>query len=90
MWRAQSGPNCTSNGLALRTLHHKAFDRDALGLKPDRGGYAVMVSNGVAGRTRQRFQRLQNKQVIRPAGNCAGLRFRGMARPRGFSRCRSG
>ena len=68
-WRAQCGPNCTSNGLALCTLHHKAFDRGALGLKPDRGGYAVMVSNRVAGRTRQWFQRLQNKQVIRPASD---------------------
>ena len=91
-WRAQCGPNCTSNGLALCTLHHKAFDRGALGLKPDRGGYAVMVSNHVAGRTRQWFQRLQNKQVIRPASGFdpPDSLFRGLAPPRGFSLSGSG
>ena len=52
-WR---GSDSISNGLALCTLHHKAFDRGALSLKIDREGFAVTVSGRLSGRTRQRFR----------------------------------
>ena len=35
-WWAAAGPDDLSNGIALCSLHHKLFDRGALGIAPDR------------------------------------------------------
>ena len=35
-WHAAGGPDTENNGLALCALHHKAFDRGAIGLDDDR------------------------------------------------------
>ena len=49
-WHAAGGPDEVANGLALCGLHHKAFDRGALGLGADEGeGYRVLVSSEVHG-----------------------------------------
>ena len=49
-WHAAGGPDEVANGLALCGLHHKAFDRGALGLEPvEAGGYRVLVSSEVHG-----------------------------------------
>ena len=49
-WHAAGGPDEVANGLALCGLHHKAFDRGALGLGPGLGGgYRVLVSREVHG-----------------------------------------
>lgn len=40
------GPDSEDNGVALCTLHHKAFDRGALGLDDDR---RILVSEDVRG-----------------------------------------
>lgn len=47
-WFAHAGPDTLDNGLALCMLHHKLFDRGALGLDPDR---RVMVSGTFTART---------------------------------------
>ncbi len=49
-WHAYGGPDEVANGLALCGLHHKAFDRGALGMNADEGGgYRVVVSSEVHG-----------------------------------------
>lgn len=49
-WHAYGGPDEVPNGLALCGLHHKAFDRGALGMEADAGGgYKVVVSSEVHG-----------------------------------------
>lgn len=49
-WHAYGGPDEVANGLALCGLHHKAFDRGALGMDADEGGgYRVVVSSEVHG-----------------------------------------
>ena len=50
-WHAAGGPDKVSNGLALCGLHHKAFDRGAVGLKATVSGYRVLVSSEVNGRS---------------------------------------
>jgi putative restriction endonuclease len=46
MWRAADGPDSEDNGLALCVLHHRLFDRGALGISPD---YRILVSQHVHG-----------------------------------------
>ena len=48
-WHAYGGPDEVSNGLALCWLHHKAFDRGALGLAAAGNGLKVLVSSEVHG-----------------------------------------
>ena len=48
-WHAAGGPDEVSNGLALCVLHHKAFDRGALGLEVTSATYKVLVSGEVHG-----------------------------------------
>lgn len=43
-WHAAGGPDTEDNGLALCALHHKAFDRGAIGLDHDR---RILVSQHV-------------------------------------------
>lgn len=47
-WFNLGGPDELDNGLALCSLHHKLFDRGALGLSPD---LSVLVSPGFTART---------------------------------------
>jgi putative restriction endonuclease len=46
MWHMAGGPDSEDNGVALCTLHHKAFDRGALGLDDD---CRILVSEEVRG-----------------------------------------
>ena len=48
-WHAAGGPDKVVNGLALCWLHHKAFDRGALGLTATGDGFKVLVSSEVHG-----------------------------------------
>ena len=48
-WHAAGGPDEVSNGLALCWLHHKAFDRGALGLAAAGNGLKVLVSSEIHG-----------------------------------------
>ena len=48
-WHAAGGPDEVANGLALCGLHHKAFDRGALGLEAAGKGFKVLVSSEVHG-----------------------------------------
>lgn len=50
-WYAAGGPDEITNGLALCGLHHKAFDRGAVGLKAGDSGYRIVVSSDVNGRS---------------------------------------
>lgn len=47
-WFKLGGPDSPDNGLALCSLHHKLFDRGALGIDP---GYRVKVSTDFVSRT---------------------------------------
>lgn len=51
-WRAIGGPDIVPNGLALCTLHHKAFDRGALGLTATHEGFNVVISGTVHGQSK--------------------------------------
>ena len=51
MWPSHGGPPEVSNGLALCTFHHKAFDRGVIGLEPESGEYRVLVSNELTGQS---------------------------------------
>lgn len=50
-WHAAGGPDKVINGLALCWLHHKAFDRGALGLALSGDGFKVLVSSDLHGRS---------------------------------------
>lgn len=50
-WHAAGGPDIVPNGLALCVIHHKALDRGALGLIPDRRGFKVLISSEVHGQS---------------------------------------
>ena len=45
-WHAHDGPDIPENGLLMCSLHHRAFDRGALGLSEDR---AILVSQHLHG-----------------------------------------
>lgn len=47
-WWAAEGPDEVANGLALCSLHHKLFDRGAIGLSPD---HRIAVSRHFIGRS---------------------------------------
>lgn len=47
-WFNYGGPDALDNGLALCSLHHKLFDRGALGLTED---YRILVSRSYSSRT---------------------------------------
>jgi len=47
-WVQAGGPDEIRNGLALCAIHHKAFDRGAIGLSPD---LSVMVSAALHGQS---------------------------------------
>ena len=55
-WHSHGGPDLVTNGLALCTFHHGAFDRGALGLDDNDGaaGYRVVVSPSVNGESAAR------------------------------------
>ena len=63
------GPNRPDNGLALCTLHHKAFDIGAIGLEQSEESYCVLVSPQVQGdQTSMRvLTDYQGHQIARPA-----------------------
>ena len=48
-WHAYGGPDIESNGLALCSFHHKAFDRGVIGLNNIGDGYQVEVSSELNG-----------------------------------------
>jgi len=45
-WHQAGGPDDVDNGLALCTLHHKFFDRGAIGISMD---YRILISQDVYG-----------------------------------------
>jgi putative restriction endonuclease len=47
-WWAAAGPDEVANGIALCSLHHKLFDRGAIGLT---AGHSVAVSSHLLGRS---------------------------------------
>lgn len=67
-WHSHGGPDTESNGLALCTLHHRAFDRGAIGLEQtEEAAFAVLVSRELSGRTGAYRQLVnENGNRIRP------------------------
>ncbi len=55
-WHSHGGPDHVTNGLALCTFHHGAFDRGAIGLeqRATGAGYRVVVSRSVNGESAAR------------------------------------
>jgi putative restriction endonuclease len=64
-WHAYEGPDHETNGLALCTLHHKAFDAGALGLGDDRTIIVSRSLNG-AGPLEEVFYRHHGKPILLP------------------------
>ncbi len=63
-WHNMEGPDEVSNGLALCALHHRAFDRGAIGVDPN---YQVVVSAMAIGGTRHEESLLRfHGRSIRP------------------------
>ncbi len=56
-WHALGGPDQVPNGIALCALHHRAFDRGAIGLDPAGGELRVLVSQEISG-TSEAFRML--------------------------------
>lgn len=50
-WHSHQGSDVVRNGLALCAVHHKALDRGALGLKAKSGGFGILISGEVHGRS---------------------------------------
>ena len=50
-WHAAGGPDAVRNGLALCTLHHRTFDRGAIGLEQAPDGFRLIVSESVNGQS---------------------------------------
>lgn len=64
-WVAAQGPDEVTNGIALCTLHHKAFDRGAISISRD---YKLLVSENVIGAywAEKMFRRYSGKPIILP------------------------
>lgn len=67
-WRSHGGPTDVSNALALCLLHHKALNHGVLGLRPERSGYRVVISNRVLGSSpaTEQLRDLHGRPVRRP------------------------
>ena len=68
-WHSHGGPDHVTNGLALCTFHHGAFDRGAIGLKKSSSavGYRVVVSPLVNGQSAARdWLRHYHGEPLRP------------------------
>ncbi len=50
-WHSAGGPDQVRNGLALCILHHRTFDRGAIGLERAARGYRLVVSDEVNGQS---------------------------------------
>lgn len=64
-WKQYSGPCVVTNGIALCSIHHKAFDRGVIALNSD---LKVVVSPAVTGGelVESFIWRFENKQIILP------------------------
>ena len=74
-WHSHGGPDHVTNGLALCTFHHGAFDRGAVGLEEStRGtGYRVVVSPLVNGKSAARdWLRDYHGKPLRPPQSGVG------------------
>lgn len=60
------GPDMVQNGLALCSLHHRAFDRGIIGLREDRQIFRVLVSELIRGASRMSLIDLRNQPVHGP------------------------
>lgn len=67
-WHSHDGRDVVPNGLALCGVHHKALDRGAMGLDPKAGGFRILISGKVRGRSpaARRLVRLRGKPVRAP------------------------
>ena len=50
-WHSHDGRDVVPNGLALCAVHHKALDLGAMGLEGKGGGFRILVSGRVGGRS---------------------------------------
>lgn len=68
MWHAFGGPDQVSNGLALCSFHHLAFDRGAMGLLAVKDDYQVIVSSEIngGGPGRDWLLNFNSKAILKP------------------------
>jgi putative restriction endonuclease len=69
-WRAYDGPDTVSNGMALCSFHHTAFDAGALSLSDN---LRVLVSSEVSGRVLvpEMLYRFDGRPIARPQPGCS-------------------
>ena len=66
-WHAHGGPDDESNGLALCSFHHKAFDRGVIGLKNVGDDYTIEVSEELNGHgpAMDWLRNFENKKIFK-------------------------
>lgn len=71
-WHAAGGPDAVPNGLALCTLHHRTFDRGAIGLARVPDGFRLIVSESVNGQSEplRRLLARHGRPVRGPQRSC--------------------
>lgn len=71
-WHAAGGPDAVPNGLALCTLHHRTFDRGAIGLDRAPDGFRLIVSENVNGQSEplRRLLAQHGRPVREPQRSC--------------------
>lgn len=69
---AAGGPDVVPNGLALCTLHHRTFDRGAIGLDPAADGFRLVVSESVNGQSEplRRLLAQHGRPIREPQRSC--------------------
>ena len=69
-WHSHDGRDVVPNGLALCSVHHQALDLGAMGLEGKGGGFRVLVSGRVRGRSpaARRLRGFKGKP-LRPPGS---------------------
>ena len=67
-WHSHDGGDVVPNGLALCAVHHKALDYGALGLDARGGGFRILISRKVGGRSPAtgRLLGYRDKPIRRP------------------------
>ena len=70
MMRSRGGADTLDNGLALCVLHHRLFDRGALGLSDHRLVLLSPLLTGMSASSRQQVNSLASREITHPLPDC--------------------
>lgn len=69
MMHSQGGKDTIDNGLALCVLHHRLFDRGAMGISDDMLLLVSPMLTGVSRSTRQQVSGLESREITAPSSS---------------------